>query len=84
MTTSNVTVYSKPNCPQCEMTKKELTRQGVEFKTVDMSKDEDARNKVVDMGIRAAPVVFAGEEVWSGFRPDLISNLVKSLVPAMA
>lgn len=70
-----VTVYSKPACPQCDATKRALSKKGVEFDTVDVSKDQDALKLVTEMGYRQAPVVIAGERHWAGFRPDMISAL---------
>jgi glutaredoxin-like protein NrdH len=53
-----------------------LTKNGLEFSTVDITVDTDAFNMVVDMGFQSAPVVNAGDEWWSGFNPDKINGLV--------
>lgn len=75
-----VTVYTTPTCPQCEMTKKTLTRGNVRYEVVDLSLDADAMAYVTkDLGYSAAPVVVAGEQHWSGFRLGAIQNLVKQL-----
>ena len=71
-----VTVYTTPNCPQCEMTKKMLTRGEVRFDVVDLSADEKAMTMVKELGYAAAPVVVAGDNHWSGFRHGLINNLI--------
>ncbi len=72
---SNVTVYSKPNCPQCTQTKKKLEQKGVAFEVIDISQDKNAAQTVTDLGYRQVPVVVSGEKHWSGFRPDLLSAL---------
>ena len=72
-----ITVYSKPACVQCEQTKKLLTKNGLEFKTIDITQDEEAYNKVVEMGFMSVPVVIAGEDSWAGFQPDKINGLVQ-------
>jgi len=72
-----VVVYSKPDCMQCEQTKKLLERKGVAFSVVDISVDEKALEKVRDLGYRQAPVVVAGEQHWAGFNPARINSLVK-------
>lgn len=72
-----ITVYSKPACVQCEQTKKLLTKNGLEFETIDITQDEEAYNKVVEMGFMSAPVVIAGEDSWAGFQPDKINGLVQ-------
>ena len=72
---SNVTVYSKPNCPQCTQTKKKLEQKGIAFEVIDISQDKKAAQTVNDLGYRQVPVVVSGENHWSGFRPDLLSAL---------
>lgn len=73
-----VTVYSKPACVQCEQTKKLLTKNGIEFETIDITEDIDAYNKVVEMGFMSVPVVIAGEDSWAGFQPEKINGLVNN------
>jgi glutaredoxin-like protein NrdH len=70
-----VTVYTLPSCVQCESTKKFLAKNDVPFETVDLSQDESAMARVRALGYQAAPVVIAGEEHWSGFRPDKLNAL---------
>ncbi len=70
-----VTVYSKPACVQCTATISEMQRREIAHQIVDLSEDESAMKKVMDMGYRQAPVVIAGDEHWSGFRPDKIGTL---------
>ena len=70
-----VTVYTLPSCVQCESTKKYLTMRDVTFEVVDLSQDTVAMDTVKALGYQAAPVVIAGDDHWSGFRPDLLSTL---------
>lgn len=70
-----VTVYSKPNCPQCNATKTSLKRHNIEFIEIDISKDANAYAKVAELGFKSVPVVEAGTKVWNGFQPDLIASL---------
>lgn len=75
-----VTVYTTPSCPQCEMTKKTLTRENINFTVVDLSQDDVAMDMVKnELGYAAAPVVVAGDQHWSGFRLGSIMNLSKQL-----
>ncbi len=71
----SVTVYSTPACQQCTATTRALDAKGISYNVVDMSKDDEARNRVLEMGYRSAPVVMAGNQHWSGFRPDMINGL---------
>lgn len=68
-------VYTKPNCQQCNMTKKQFDKQGVAYEVIDISEDHDARDYVLSLGHLSAPVVVAGNESWSGYRPDRIQAL---------
>lgn len=71
----SVVVYTLPACVQCDSTKRLLTRNEIPYSEVDISQDADARAMVREMGYSAAPVVVAGEDHWSGFRPDKLSAL---------
>lgn len=71
----NITLYTKPNCVQCNATKRALDKQGLDYEVVDLTQDINALDRVKEMGFQQAPVVFAGDEAWSGFRPDKIKSL---------
>ena len=70
-----VIVYTKPQCPQCEQTKKWLEGKGIPFETRDVTADMGAREEALALGYTAAPVVVAGTEHWSGFRLDRLKAL---------
>ncbi len=72
---SLVTVYTKPACVQCNATYKALDKLGVAYESVDISLDQEARDYVMALGYLQAPVVVAGGDHWSGFRPDRIKSL---------
>lgn len=71
-----ITVYTKPACVQCTATKKAMDKAGLDYELVDISLDDEARDYVMALGHLQAPVVVAGEEHWSGFRPDRIRGLL--------
>ena len=73
----SVTVYTKPACVQCTATYKALDKHGLEYEVVDISVDDEAREYVMALGHLQAPVVVAGEDHWSGFRPDRIKALAR-------
>lgn len=82
----DITVYSLPNCMQCEMTKKAFERAGIAFEAVMLNETQNASALEwiqSDLGYSSAPVVWvedgSGQNHWSGFRPDLIKRLCKSL-----
>lgn len=70
-----ITLYSKPNCPQCSMTARTLDRQGVAYEVIDVSQNPEAAAQVQAWGYRQVPVVHTGDEHWSGFRPDRLAAL---------
>ena len=76
----SVTVFSKPMCVQCDATKRALKRKGISFAEVDITQDADALEQVKALGYVQAPVVVAGGEHWSGYRPDKIKALVAALL----
>lgn len=72
-----VTVYTNPNCVQCDMTKKRLDKHGIPYETVDLSQDAAAMKMVTDLGFTSAPVVITDTEKWSGFKLAHLDNLSK-------
>lgn len=79
-----VTVYTKPACVQCNATYKALAKQGIEYNLVDITESPEAREYVMALGYLQAPVVVAGDEHWSGFRPDRIKALANQEVAVPA
>ncbi|PFG21305.1 glutaredoxin-like protein NrdH [Serinibacter salmoneus] len=80
----SITVFSKPNCVQCNATYRALDKQGLEYEVVDLTLDAEALNTVKALGYQQAPVVFAGGDHWAGFRPDKIKALVAARDAAAA
>ncbi len=77
-----VTVFTKYRCPQCEATKRQLTKQGVDFEVVDLADNPSTLEQLQQAGFRQAPVVITPDASWSGYRPDLIKELVAHKVLA--
>lgn len=75
MSKETITVYTKPACVQCNATYKALDKAGLDYTVIDISQNDEAREYVMALGYLQAPVVIAGNEHWSGFRPDRIKNL---------
>ena len=79
----NTILYTKPNCVQCDATKRALAKSGIAHELVDITAEPDARDYVLSLGYLQAPVVIAGDQHWSGFRPDRIKALVNDLMQAV-
>lgn len=76
----SITVYTLPNCVQCEQTKKYLSKNDITFNVIPLDGEDPAPlNMVQGLGYASAPVIIAGDAHWSGFRPDMLSKLVQSL-----
>ena len=73
-------VYSTPQCMACKMTYRQLDAAGIEYRVIDVSSDDPAREYVQDLGYSTAPVVVvvSDDEHWSGFRPELIARVAKA------
>jgi len=69
------TVYTKPNCVQCDATKRMMDKLGVYYETVDIVDNPAELDKLIEMGYKAAPVVVTENDSWSGFNPDKITAL---------
>lgn len=73
----SVVVYSNPNCVQCEQTKRFLTLKGIEFEAKMIADSPEIMPLIQEKGYKAAPVVVAGDDSWSGFKLDKLNSLVK-------
>lgn len=70
-----ITVYRLPDCRQCTWTERDLTRHGLDFDVVDLQEHPELVARFKEEGLLSAPIVIAGDERWSGLRPDLIERL---------
>lgn len=75
-----ITVYSKHNCVQCEMTKEFLKQNNVEFEEVNVLEEEEALELIQLHGFQRLPVVTRNNSfdfAFSGFQIDLLDELVE-------
>lgn len=75
-----ITVYSKPKCVQCEMTKEFLKANNVKFEEVNVFEDEEALELIQLHGFQRLPVVTRNNSfdfAFSGFQIDLLEELVE-------
>lgn len=77
-----ITVYSKPKCMQCEMTKMWLTQNKIPFETVDTESNPESLELSSHYGWQTLPVVAIDDEIsdnsksWSGFQIDKLEALL--------
>ena len=74
-----VTVFTKPHCPQCDATKRQLTKLGVPFETVDLTQNPSTLEQLQAAGFQQAPVVITPDNSWTGYRPDLIREVAQQV-----
>lgn len=74
-----VDVYSTPNCVQCMMTKKQMTKLGIKFNEHDLSQMPKKVEEFKALGYVAAPIVTTDTKIWSGFRLEKINSLYNFL-----
>ena len=70
-----VTVWVKPQCIQCDMTKREFDRRGIIYRTKRLDKSPKAVERFIALGLTAAPIVETDRKQWSGFRLEKIKSL---------
>lgn len=71
----NITVYTQPNCPKCELVKEYLKNNDYKFKTVDITKNDEGMEYINEIGAMSTPVtkVIDGSTIHNVFGFDLVS-----------
>jgi len=61
---SKVIIYTTPICPYCVQAKRLLTKKGVPFEEIDVSRDPELRRKMVQAagGRMTVPQIFLGDK----------------------
>lgn len=83
-----ITIYGRPECGQCEQTKKQLQRKGLSYNDINVDEDAEARKLVEDSAEQLRPCTIlpmvvvkdsrGNVKVWHGFRYDNIKDLTKN------
>lgn len=71
-----IIVYTKPNCPNCSLTKRDMDILGIEYKTIDISENQASLEELISLGFKSAPVVKTDTTSWSGYNQEKIKSLV--------
>ena len=73
---AKVVLYSKNDCIQCRMTKRNLDSLGIEYQEINLDENPQFSEYVTkDLGFMAAPVVVTDTDAWSGFQPGKIEAI---------
>lgn len=78
-----VTIFGKPACGECNKTKSDLNKLGINYSVVDLTQDDNARENFMAMGYMSAPIVEVDKgdgsvDRWAGYIPELIKELSES------
>ena len=66
--TKKIIVFSTPTCPYCVMAKNYLKSKNVDFTEVDLTKQQDQIQKMIDKsGQTGVPQIWIGDKVIMGF-----------------
>lgn len=76
-----IKIYSKPNCPNCMLTKSLLDRLGAKYENIDVTIDDSAMEHIQKLGYMALPVLEKGRKhmnvsTWTSFVQENIKNFV--------
>ena len=71
------TVYTLPNCVQCDNTKRLMAANNIEFTELALQDHPDKAQEFINQGFKTAPIVDTGSKVWSGFNYEEIKALAK-------
>lgn len=75
--TNRVTVYSGPGCPACGTVKAYLRKNGVAFREIDISRDQQAAEKIIKRsGQRAIPQIDINGRLVVGFDQKKLDQLL--------
>ena len=70
-----VKIYSTPTCPYCDMAKKFLKENKVDFENIDVSKDEAAANDMIEKsGQMGVPVIDINGTIIVGFDKEAMKK----------
>jgi glutaredoxin len=61
-TPARIKVFWQPGCSSCLRTKEFLTKQGIEFESIDVHNDPAGREQLAALGARSVPVVSLGSK----------------------
>lgn len=75
---AKVKVYSTPTCPYCHAAKEYLKENGVAYKDIDVSKDQDAAQEMIEKsGQMGVPVLDINGTIIVGFDKAAIKKALK-------
>lgn len=77
---SNVKIYTKDKCVQCDWTRKLFDQLGITYQTFNIEADAKAKSVATASGFLALPLVVTDNGTWSGFSPDKIKAYAQAVL----
>ena len=75
---SQITVYSQPDCPPCEITKKFLTEYGFPFEVKNIKTDHKAKKELIQKyNSYTTPTIIIEDTVITGFDLVKLKDVLK-------
>lgn len=79
-----ITVYSKPNCPYCDMAKQYLEKNDIFYEDIDITKNTEARDILIRDGHKTVPQIYhkgellveGGGTALSRMNPNTVRELI--------
>jgi glutaredoxin len=67
-------IYTKNNCSFCDRAKALMDSKGVQYEVINIEEMQDAREMLVDYGLRSVPQIFTGSTLIPGGYQGLASQ----------
>ena len=74
-----ITLWEKPNCVQCNQTKREFDKLGIIYQVKRLDRSPKAVERFLELGLLSAPIIETDDRRWSGFRLNRIRSLANHL-----
>lgn len=75
-----IVIYTQPDCPPCEITKKYFQEKGIAYTEKDVKQSQIAKNELIKKyKSYSTPTVIIGEKVITGFNITVIENELSNI-----
>lgn len=82
---AELTVYTTPDCPGCQLTTRQLDKAGVAYESIDLSGRPDLVEQFRSEGLLQAPIIETSDgQRTAGFDPARIKAIVAAATPQQA
>ena len=72
-----IEIYTSETCSYCHAAKDYFRQNNISFTEYNITKDIQARSKLMRKGYKSVPLIIIGSEEVSGFDKEKLSNILK-------